>query len=377
MHNNQLRLYEHLIALTKSNEAFYYQDFNLDSKTYRIFNYRLASYSDFLLPGALQCRGTTFEVQDNQPICLAVLPMDKFFNLNENPLVIDLDLSKVQAIEDKADGSLMSTYIHNNVLRLKSKGSLFSEQALAAMDWLAENPLLLNPLHYWTTKGWTINLEWCSPVHRIVIGYSEPHLKVLNARNTIEFNQYMPHASLVGYFGEDNVIKRYPFTDPVQFINSIPSMQDVEGFVVWLPDMCVKVKTDWYKSLHHAKDSVNNPRRLFEAILDEGIDDLRSLFYHDPVAMQLIDSMQLKVDHIYNSMVNNVERYYDANKHLDRKEYAIKGQQDESLKTGALSYFGLAMNKYVGKRVEYKEFLKSKWKELGLKDISLEEDENV
>ena len=78
-------------------------------------------------------------------IRLAALPMQKFFNVNENPFTMDLDMNDVEGIDLKADGSLISTYLHNvsqdtynrdDVLRLKTKGSLESDQALAAMKWL-------------------------------------------------------------------------------------------------------------------------------------------------------------------------------------------------------------------------------------------------
>lgn len=382
MNEYQHKLYNDLMALVKSNEAFYFQDFKLDdgiyepkNTTYRIFNYRLASYTDFQLPGALECRGVMFEVDGDVAVRLSSLPMEKFFNLNENPMTMNLDLSKVVTIEEKADGSLMSTYMHDGKLRLKSKGSLFSDQALAAMKWLDKQSDLSFVLKQATTSGLTVNLEWCSPEHRVVLGYMEPTLKVLNVRNNADGS----YIELKG--GPDSraydrwLVNRVESNDPITFVTSIPAMQDVEGFVLVMDNgQRVKIKTEWYLSLHHAKDSVNNPRRLFEAILDEGIDDLRSLFYSDAVAMQMIDEMQVKVDHVYNGMVKIVESFYEENKHLDRKSYAIKGQQEESLKNGALSYFGLAMNKYVGKTVNYKEFLKSKWRDLGLKDTSLEDE---
>lgn len=69
-------------------------------------------------------------------------------------------------------------------------------------------------------------------------------------------------------------------------------------------------------------------------------------------------------------MVDVVERFYEANKHLDRKDYAILGQNELDR-----MYFGLAMNKYSGKEFSYKDFLKKKWKDLGLKDNSDDEDE--
>lgn len=370
----QLLLYAQLLDLTKSNEAFYFQDFYLDDKTYRIFNYRLASYTDFLKPGAIECRGVMYEVNGEEPVRLASLPMEKFFNLNENPSTIGLDLSTVVDVQEKADGSLMSTYMHNGELRLKSKGSLFSEQAIAAMKWLdrPENKHLKNVLTL-ASLGMnpaTVNLEWCAPEHRIVLGYVEPTLKLLNMREN-ETGDYV--YNLADYFEKEWLVESLQVADPVTFVASIPSMTNIEGYVIRLKSgQRVKIKCDWYLSLHHAKDSVNNPRRLFEAILDEGIDDLRSLFYQDTVAMMIIDLMQEKVDHVYNGMVKAVETFYEENKALDRKSYAIKGQQDETLKNGALSYFGLVMTKYVGKPVDYKAYLKGKWRDLGLKDTSLE-----
>lgn len=403
MNRFQKKLYADLIALTKANEAFYYQDFELDGKTYRIFNYRLASYTDFQLSGALECRGVMFEITktaDEQlrsereegdagfgngqcatlvvpehnvalpavAVRLASLPMEKFFNLNENPMTMNLDLTRVVDIEDKVDGSLMSTYLHDGELRLKSKGSLFSDQAIAAMKWLdrKENSDLKWALKNVTSYDVTVNLEWCSPEHRIVLGYMEPILKVLNMRNN-ETGSYHGNLHLTTDW-QPYIVEHIQVNDPVAFINSIPSMTDIEGFVLVMGSgQRVKIKTEWYLSLHHAKDSVNNPRRLFECILEEGVDDLRSMFAADPLAMKMIDEMQVKVNHIYNEMVKTVEDYYVANKDLSRKDYAIKGK-DELPQL----YFGLAMNKYSGKEMNYKGFLKGKWKDLGLRDTSLD-----
>lgn len=117
------QLFDQLVLLTLESETFYAQDFQLDSSVYRIFNYRLSSYSDFLRPAALECRGIMFEL-DEQNRCikrLASRPMQKFFNLNENPMTMDLDLSKVDTVELKADGSLMSTYTHTTTNFVSSR----------------------------------------------------------------------------------------------------------------------------------------------------------------------------------------------------------------------------------------------------------------
>jgi len=368
MNTFQTTLFNNLETLVASNEAFYFQQFESNSHIYRIYNYRLASYSDFLNPGALECRGVMFEV-DNQgnPLRLVALPMEKFFNLNENPFTIDLDLTQVDEILLKADGSLMSSYTEDDKLKLKSKGAISSEQAIAAMNWLKEQHSLYGSLLSITNSGYTVNLEWCSPIHRIVIGYSEPHLKVLNARCR-ENGEYLPYNILVEIFGEHNVIERVQPKDPVGFIQQIPEMQDdIEGYVIRLKSgQRVKIKTNKYLSLHHVKESIINPRRLFEAIVEETVDDLRSMFYTDSAAMALIDKMQKKVDHIYNSMVNEVENFYQQNKDLSRKDYALKAQQQITP-----LYFSRAMNLYIGKNPDYKNFLKGKWKDLGIRDEEL------
>jgi RNA ligase len=367
------QLFDALVQLTLEGETFYAQDFQLDSSVYRIFNYRLSSYSDFLRPSALECRGIMFEL-DVENLCvkrLAARPMQKFFNLNENPMTMDLDLSQVDTVESKADGSLMSTFTHNGSLRLKSKGSLFSEQALDGMLWLNANPLMHRALLALDDLGWTVNLEWCAPHNRIVIGYMSAHLKVLNARYR-GTGAYMDRRTLEDVCGKQNVIDRVDTNglDTAAFVQSIPAMQDdIEGFVCRIGDLWFKVKTEKYMSLHHAKDSINNPRRLFEAVVDEGVDDLRSMFAHDELAIKQIDEMQERVVHMYNHLVTVVEGFHRENKDGDRKTYAIAAQK---LDLQGLKLLGLAMNLYLGKDPDFKGWLKGKYKELGFKDTATE-----
>lgn len=370
MNEYQLSMFRSLEALVASSESFYRQEYVLDGKTYWIYNYRLASYSDFQQPGGVECRGHMFEVSGGEAVRLAALPMQKFFNLNENPLTMNLDLSLVDTVELKADGSLISTFTHNDQLRLKTKGSLFSEQAIAAQKWLSTHPQYERMLASLDALGWTVNMEWCAPDNRIVIGYPSAHLKILNARNRFS-GEYMNRDTLVDVGGVDHVISRVDTRGMSvgDFVRSIPDMQDdIEGYVCRIGSLWFKVKTNKYMSLHHAKDSINNPRRLFEAILDEGVDDLRSMFAHDPVAIATIDAMQEKVTHMYNHVIFRVEGYYNANKHLSRKEFAI-GAQEMNLQ--GIRLLGLAMSLYQDKPADYKAFLKGKYKELGFKDTSV------
>ena len=371
MNSYQQNMYDNLMALTSGSETFYFQDFDLEGHTYRIFNYRLSSYTEFMKPSALECRGHMFELRNGEAIRLAALPMQKFFNLNENPMTIGLDLTQVDTVELKADGSLISTYMHNDQLRMKSKGSLYSDQALTAMAWLdrPENQSFRTAVYSLSRGGHTVNMEWCAPDNRIVIGYEKPHLKVLNVRN-MQDGTYADRAVLETLFGE-HMIDRVNTNglDVATFVQSIPDMlDDIEGYVARIGDLWFKIKTNKYMSLHHTKDSINNPRRLFEAVLDEGVDDLRAMFFEDKLAIKLIDEMTEKVDKMYNHMVAIVDQFYEDNKSLDRKDFAIKGQAELPR-----LYFGLAMTKYQQKPVDYKGFMKGKWKELGFRDEKIDE----
>lgn len=364
-----MNLYDSLYELVEASEAFFYKDFVKDDRTYRIFNYRLASYTDFLQEGALECRGIMFDVTD-EPL-LVSRPMEKFFNLNENPMTMDLDLSTVVDVELKADGSLISTYIHNNELYLKSKGSLESDQAIAAMAFLdrPENAKFKMELFLIAVLGNTINMEWCAPDNRIVLAYMEPQLTVLNIRNNntggyVNKSVIREHANPVYAETLDRWIDDLVVDDPVTFVASIPSMEDVEGYIVRLESgQRVKIKTEWYLVQHRAKDSINSPRRLFEAVLEEATDDLRSLFHDDPLVIKLIEEMELKVDGIYNHVVDQVERFYERNKTLERKDYAILGQKELDKRI-----FGLAMSKFLGRDVDYKAFMKKNYRDFGIRD---------
>ena len=197
-------------------------------------------------------------------------------------------------------------------------------------------------------------------------------MRVLGSRNRAD-GSYVNYADVdTDVFTE--ILKRltqivHP-EDPVAFVNEIPNMQNIEGYVIRLDSgQRVKVKTTWYMALHHTKDSINSPRRLFEAVLEEATDDMRSLFHDDKMAIQLIDDMEKFVEEKYNHMVDSVERFYERNKHMTQKDYAILGQEELTR-----MYFGLAMSKFVGREVNYKDFLKKQWKKLGLKD---REDEKV
>lgn len=377
MNTLHCKLYSELMDLCIGDDTpFYYTDQTLRENDgfYRIFLYRLASYTDFLRPSALECRGSMFFIKDDT-IELASLPFKKFFNNLENPMTMELDFSIVDYIQDKMDGSLISTYSNpfNSGFRLKSKGSLHSDQAIDAMVWLinGNNSNFWNFLNWMNEAGFTVNMEWTAPHNRIVLPYEEKRLTVLGARDTNSFDEVdfdWLREEMREFNCEDYLCETVDYgQDAQEFIDRIPSMQNIEGYVVTLKDgQKVKIKTDWYVALHRSKDSVNSAKALFECVVNEAHDDLRGLFPDDKWLNDRINLMESKVREIYNDVISKVDNFYNENGSLDRKDYAILGQQQLPR-----LYFSLAMNKYLGKDIDYQEWMLKHWKDFGITDDDL------
>lgn len=367
------KLYFDLMTLCQPEDSpFYYVDHKLDNLYYRVFTYRLAQYSDFLKPNALECRGHMFRINENGTfIELVSLPPQKFFNYQENPFTTGLDLTDgADLVMTKEDGSLISSYNHLGTLRLKSKTALVSEQATAAMNYLNDNKALWKFVSAMTASDYTVNMEFTSPHYRIVVPHQTERLTVLNVRSHDSGN-YMSYAALkavMDHYGvsEYLVQNHLEGIDNLQtFVDSVPELNNgMEGFVVRLKnDIMFKVKTNAYIALHRMKDSLGSQKRLFEVVVNEAHDDAKAAFADDPFVISQIEDMEKKVAAIWINLKKNVIEFYNANRELSRKDFAILGQEKlEKI------YFGLAMTLYLGKEPSYKEWMLKHYKELGIKD---------
>ncbi len=343
------QLFAELMALETASDAFYFVDqVGPDGGNYRIFLYRLASYTDFLLPSGQESRGITFrQVEDSWTLVSA--PPEKFFNMNENPITMGLDYEKVEYSMVKEDGSLISSYSGaDDKLYLKTKGSLHSDQAKAAMAWLRkpENHALHYEVEAMEIAGWTVNMEWTSPLNRIVVPYQEDKLIVLNARSR-HTGKYMGRQTLQDIFGE--------FVVPVLDIpvHEVAAMEKGEGIVVFFgneasPRM-VKVKADAYLVLHRLKDGVNQPNALFEAVVHEAVDDLRASFADDPAVQTMISVMEKLVRDAFHQFIAAIDALFLTHRDLDRKSFAIRMQEatKELIPLDAGAAFNVLMNKYL------------------------------
>ncbi len=213
-----------------------------------------------------------------------------------------------------------------------------------------------------------------APEHpfRIIIGYEKQTLKILNVRNNAD-GSYVSLDEIRQSISDDFIVTHHPIpADPHAWIEEVYKMEGIEGFVVRLKDgKAFKLKTEPYSIQHRAKDGVTVPRRLFEACVMEATDDLKGLFSNDPIVLSQIQEMEEKVAKIYNHLAARLDAFYNANKHLDRKEFAILGQK-ELAKDGI---FGLAMNRYIGREADLKDFMVKHYKDFGIKDDPVQTEE--
>lgn len=380
-------LYENLTKLVEDEDSPFYRVVHegpYDGAEYHVFSYRLGSYQDFCLPDALECRGATFRIENGEAV-LVSLPFCKFFNINENPFTMDLNLSKenVDYVATKEDGSLISTYLDaQGNLACKSKTSLSSSMAFESLVLVQRIYSFATPKSLYDhcmeleQEGWTVIMEYVSPSNRIVLGYDAPNLVVLGVRNRND-GRLMTFDEMNARGMGPYLVKNHTSTieDFDSFFADFRNMKGIEGFVVRLNDgTMVKLKTDEYVALHHAKDSVTSPRRLMEVVLEEASDDLRQMFDGDDQALREIENMETYVSHVVAHMTKPVDTFWEANKHLERKDFAIKGQQELDGKQ-----FAIAMGRYTGKSVDYKTLVKKNYQEF-LRDykttlVSQEEEE--
>jgi T4 RnlA family RNA ligase len=351
------------MALCSEGDTFYFKDFEYLGRVLRIFNYRLASWTEFQKPGALDCRGTTYDITDNPQ--LISLPPQKFFNFAEGG--VDHAECIISSAMEKLDGSLISTMLVNGNLHVKSKGSVYSDQSGDAAEYISYHEELRIVLKLLELSGYTVSLEYTAPHNRIVVGYQIPQLRILGIRS-LATGEYILPAQIAQVTGviipsEYLVSHWFPELIPSDFNEYCKQLQEGEGCVVEMRNpttgvrYLVKCKADKYVLLHKQKDNVNSPRALFELAAIQGTDDIRSIFGDDKYVQDRITAMENHVFPILNSIESQVSKFYAENKLLERKDYAIKAQCEHP------DLMQLMMNTYLGRVVDYPQFLIKRYSE--------------
>jgi len=216
-------LYNDLIKLCQDDKEFTFRDTqsSQDGKTYRVFNYSLASRQQFNRPNALNCRGTMFRLEDGSNPVLVCLPQEKFFEHKKGELIITRTVYK-------ADGSLISAYLDaNGDVAFKSKNLPVAPKIVYAIYKEYDDTLKQEILQCLEAR-FSLDFEYVAPENRHIIKYDTSKLVLLRMRSHVNFQD-------IDLYTENSYPKLKTLLAPEfqeKNLDSLKHYRDVEGFVI-------------------------------------------------------------------------------------------------------------------------------------------------
>lgn len=318
------KLYSELMKLVKGSdhtEFFFVDHTTINGTKTRTFCYHYVASPRWCEPGALECRGIMFEIDEKEkPIRVMCRTPGKFFNLYENESVQDAEFDTIEYIMVKEDGSLVSSYTDCGYVYLKSKSSIHSDISIAATSVLDSPHFneLRKRVKELADNGFTCNFEYVSPTHRIVVEYDKTNLILHSVRDNLtgEYvsRQHLMNDRILSHYlvvGLDDVQEQFESLE--NFLNYTRKLEGSEGFVVKTPNKCYKIKSEWYRDRHHFVGAYLSDKQLFQLIVDNKADDVRGMT-EDPIVLDRVNKAEEKFQTKLCSDFNTSLRIYNEAK---------------------------------------------------------------
>jgi T4 RnlA family RNA ligase len=237
-----------------------------------------------------ECRGLMFSPEGK----VIARRFHKFFNIGEKtetfPENFPFDADRYYLM-DKLDGSMITPIpMPDGIIRWATKMGL-TDVAIPAEYFAAANPAYHKFAAEMIAHNLTPIFEWTSRKQRIVIDYPQDNLVLLAIRENV-----------TGYYcgiEELNEISEFwniplVFSDPIRFAHTydltkwlevVGEIENTEGYVIRFNDgRMLKVKTNWYKRLHKAKEGLVHEKNIVEMIVREQLDDLKDALQAEDLA---------------------------------------------------------------------------------------------
>lgn len=313
---------------------------------YRVamFDYSLTIPADFNSMWALEARGSTFLVdENNEYLRTLALPFEKFFNLHEydyetsSPLhtaafekygvVVkssnDIEALPIKNVFTKEDGSIITAFELNGLVDTKSNSSLTSEYADKGLELIHKDPVMYDVVQKLTYDKWSIIFEFTSndPKYKIVLDYNEEKLIVLAVRNNVT-GEYMDYHKVVELFGESRVVKAHNKTIQ-ELLEEQDTATEIEGYIVETTcGLRYKMKTRWYIDLHRTKSHYfSSGRNVWESFIKKELDDVYEVFNDKPEMKSLLDQYVSVCDNVYREIIHYGQEFFDTHKNLEPRAY--------------------------------------------------------
>jgi len=319
------------------NEAFIKAEREVEGVNVVMYDYRLASISDFANDEAFELRGLTF-IEQPDGTWKRNLLMQKFFNYGQTLgwMPEDLQGKKVARVQNKEDGSVISfVEFPNSKVRAKSKMSFISEQAVMAQNIYDTSREFQHFITECNIRDFTPIFELVGFENQIVLNYEVANaLTLLQVRrNDGSYLEKLEMKSLADIFNI-NVTEDFKiFPNENLALDGLlrlkeTSQANIEGWVVTFEDgQMAKIKTDHYIQLHGlVGPDAFRENLLVKTILDGNIDDVIAQLVQGPKKDMIIE-MEEKVSHYYNHQVvafKELRRKYFQDFDENRKEFALK-----------------------------------------------------
>jgi RNA ligase len=229
-----------------------------------------------------ECRGLIFDRNGT----LISRPFHKFFNVNERDETQShlIDLDQPHVILEKLDGSMVRPFALGNAYRLGTKMGI-TDVSMQAEVWVAGHANYHDFIMLHIERGQTLIFEWCSRKQRIVVDYPEDRL-VLTAIRDINTGAYKSYEQMRTYaeaYGID-IVRQYEGTvaNMQALLAETHDLVGQEGWIIRFADgHMLKIKGSEYVLQHKAKDSILRENGVIEMLLDEKLDDVKSVLDDD------------------------------------------------------------------------------------------------
>lgn len=267
------------------NFIFYESKHSVNGYNVSIFNYRLASYNDFINPipdkpqiKSHEMRGLTFVFNSDGSLYKRYLLLDKFFNIDQTPCSMYSIVKefKIKNIFNKEDGSIASfIMLPNGEIRGRSKASFESDQAIQIQK-IYDEDVNLQRFVRWSLENDIVPIfEYVSPKNRIVLPYANTKLILLRMRDN-NTGEYLDINDFSDKLDGISVVESEDGHTLDDLINLKKISTDKEGWIVQFDNgKMAKIKTDWYIDRHRLfTEDLNRENTLIGMILNDTFDDI-------------------------------------------------------------------------------------------------------
>ena len=342
--------------ICEKNPAFVHKTLQVDGYEVDIFNYRLASISDFTQPipefpeiNAFELRGLTFIGYKRY------LMLNKFFRIGETSGWEEdiLQQKEIKRIQNKLDGSLIRFIkLPNGKVVAKTKMGVDNIQAELANDFIQQHQNYNDFVNHTLEEGWAALFELVSPFNQVVLNYNETDLRLLQIRDE-QFGEYW---DIYNFSDVENHQIRCAEQIPVQlfdyFVEEKKNRKYFEGWVFTYADgQMAKFKTDWYDQQHKLIfQDLSRIDYQITAVLNETIDDVIAALDNTNVLKEYVIDNANKIRYYFNHTAKYIYELLEkwvVSKTLtknDRKEFAITNKSN--------MYFSVLMSLFYYEDVE-------------------------